>query len=205
MRFNKVQIIFTIIFLSINLFAQSSSDFLGIRLRPEVQQIIKEIEQKSVKKVYGEFVQQQEFMFGSSFISADGVPVVRIDFSLQKDEKKLEAVVAHELLHLRLRVNNYPNFLFSPSVNTAKGRAIDTEQSNINDLKALIEHRIFRADLEKLELYKYLDLAGDTAKNARKYKNRADGQSDAINYARAILEYQNAADIEEVRKIFEGK
>jgi hypothetical protein len=187
--------------LSVNIFAQTD-EFFGIKIRPEIRTIIKEIEQKSGEEIYIEFIRQKDYMFGSSFISEDGVPVVLIDYSLEDDEKKLEAVVVHELLHLRLRVNGYPTFLFSPSVNTAKGRAIDTEQGNINDLKDLIEHRVFKPELEKFGLNKFLNLAGDTADGARKNKGKADGQSDAINYARAILEYPIPKDIEEVRKIY---
>lgn len=95
------------------------------------------------------------------------------------------------MLHLRLRVNNYPTFIFSPAIKTAKGRAIEVEQSNINDLKSIIEHKVFKTDMQKFGLYKFINLAGDTAERAKKQKGQADGQDDVINYARAILEYQN--------------
>lgn len=201
MMFNRLAIIFLCLFLSVNSFAQTG-ELLGIKLRPEIRAVVKEIETKTGEDIYAEFVEHKDYMLGSSLISEDGVPVVLIDFSLETDARKLEAVIAHELLHLRLRVNGYPTFRFSPNVNTAKGRAIDVEQGNINDLKDLIEHRIFKSDLEKFGLSKYLNLAGDTADGARKNKGREDGQDDAINYARAILEYLNPADIEEVRKIY---
>lgn len=181
----------------------SSGDFLGIKFRPEIRAIIAEIERKTGNEIYAEFVGQEGFILGSSFISEDGVPVVLIDYRLENgDAKKLEAVIVHELLHLRLTANGYPAFLFSESVNMSKGRAIDTEQSNINDVRSLIEHQIFKADMQKFGLYKYIDLAGDTAKVARKNKNRESEQADSINYARAILEYPNAKDIEEVKKIY---
>ena len=186
------------------IFAQSFDNFLGIKLRPDVQAIVKEIERKTGEEIYCEFIQQKDYMLGSSLISEDGVAVVLIDYSLQDDKQKLEAVIAHELLHLRLRVNNYPTFLFSPTITTAKGRAIDVEQSNINDLKNIIEHRVFKTEMERFGLYKHVNLAGDAAKGARKQKGREDGQSDVINYVRAILEYLNPADIEELRKIYEA-
>lgn len=184
-------------------FERNSEDFLGLKLSPEVRAIIKEIERKTDNEIYAEFVDLKEFQFGASMISEDGVPVVLIDYELENgDDKKLEAIIAHELLHLRLTANGYPAFLFSDSVDTAKGRAIDTEQSNINDVRSLIEHQIFKADMQKLGLYKYLDLAGDTADGARKNRNKEAGQDDSINYARAILEYPNAKDIAEVKKIY---
>lgn len=182
---------------------RNSEDFLGVKLRPEVRVIIKEIERKTGNEIYGEFGELEEFMFGASFISEDGVPVVYVDYKLEdSDDKKLEAVIVHELLHLRLTTNDYPAFLFSENVNMTKGRAIDTEQNNINDVRSLIEHQIFKADMQKFGLYKYIDLAGDTAAAARKDKEKEAGQSDSIDYARAILEYPNQKDIEEVKKIF---
>ncbi len=187
----------------VSVFAQSSDGFLGIKLRSEVQAIVKEIERKTGEEIYAEFIDQRDFLLGSSFITEEGVPVVLIDFSFEDNPKKLEAVIAHELLHLRLRVNNYPTFVFSPRVQTAKGRAIDTEQSNINSLKNMIEHQIFKAEMEKFGLYKLIDLAGDTAKQAKKEKGQENSQADSINYARAILEYQSLKDIEEVRKVYE--
>ena len=153
------------------MFAQPG-EFLGAICARKFAAIVKEIETKAGEEIYAEFIRQKDFMLGSSLISEDGVPVVLIDFSLEDDTKKLEAVIAHELLHLRLRVNNFPTFVFSPTINTAKGRAIDVEQGNINDLKDLIEHRIFKAEMEKLGLYKSINIAGDIALHARKSKGK---------------------------------
>ncbi len=215
MKFKRFAIIFLVLILSVNVFAQvvvqtddepkqtRGGEFFGIKLRPEIQAIVKEIERKCGKKILAEFVEQEGFMFGSSYISdKEGIPVVLVDYKLENDPKKLEAVAAHELLHLRLRVNNYPTFLFSPTVQTAKGRAADVEQSTLNDLISLIEHRIFKSEMERFGLDKYLNLAGDTARIAKRNKGQPDGQSDSINYARAILEYPNQKDVEEVARIY---
>ncbi len=214
MIFKRFTIVSLFLILSGNIFAQvtvqdntpsetRSGEFLGIKLRPEIQAIVKEIERKSGKKILAEFIEQKDFMFGSSYISdAEGIPVVLIDYKLEDDPKKLEAVAAHELLHLRLRVNNYPTFLFSPTVQTAKGRAADVEQSTVNDLLSLVEHRIFKSEMERFGFNKLLNLAGDTAKDAKRRKGDIDGQSDSINYARAILEYPNQKDVEEVARIY---
>lgn len=201
-KFKLITIICWSLLSSANICAQTSEDFLGITLRPEVQAIIKEIEQKTGKKILARFVEQQDFALGSSYISEDGLAVVLVDYNLEDNSNKLEAVITHELLHLRLRVNGYPTFLFSESVNTARGRAIDTEQGHINDVTSLIEHQIFKADMEKFGLYKFVNLAGDTANSARKNKGREDEQADSINYTRAILEYPFEKDVEEVRKIY---
>jgi hypothetical protein len=111
-------------------------------------------------------------------------------------------VLAHELLHLRLRVNNFPTFVFSPDVKTQRGRAIDVEQGNINDLKDLIEHRVFRDVMQRLGLFNLIDIAGDTAKNAAARKGKRESNADAINYARAVLEYQDPKDVKKVTEQF---
>jgi len=203
MKFNKPAIIFLILLFGANVFAQTKDLFLGIKLRPEVQSIVAEIEKKTGKKIYREFVEQRDFFLGSSYISEDGLAIIQVETTLEDTPEKLEAVIAHELLHLCLRVNNYPVFLFSPMIKTAKGLAQDVEQPNVNDLTSIIEHQIFKSEMKKFGLYDFIDLAGDTVKEAKMNKRRADGQADSINYARAILEYQNPKDIEDVRKAFE--
>lgn len=198
--------IISLIFLfQTHIFAQYDVGFAGVNLRPEIKMVVAEIEKKTGKKIqvnYGEFDGDDNTMLGSSFINDSGIAVVNIRYDLKGRQKKLEAVMTHELLHLQLRVRDFPVFLWSPTVKTAKGAAQDVEQSNVNDLLSLIEHRIFKAEMEKAGLDQFIDLAGDTAAAARGNKGKADSQSDSLNYARAILEYSNPADIEEVRKIY---
>ncbi len=123
--------------------SQTSEEFLGLELRPEIRDIVKEIERKSGKEIYRLFVDLDEFVLGSSYISEDGLPVVLVSYDLEREPNKLAAVITHELLHLRLRVNGYPAFLFSDTVKTSKGRAVDTEQDHVNEVLSLIEHQIF--------------------------------------------------------------
>lgn len=183
--------------------SQVQRELLGLKLRPEITAIVKEIEVKTGQRLYAEFATQPQFQLGSGFINdEDGRAVVLVDPALESDAKKLEAVVTHELLHLRLTVTGYPSFIFSPSVRTAKGRAIDVEQSNINDLRSIIEHRVFKTEMERFGLNKFIDLAGDTAEFANTRKGQEDGQNDAINYARALLEYPQPADIALVQTVY---
>ena len=188
---------------SVESFAQNEKLFLGIRLRPAVRAVADEVEQKTKKKIYAEFVEfEDEYLLGASFIDDDGTAIVRANMNLLAEKQKLEAVVAHELLHLRLRAGGFPVFLFSPAVKTARGRAQDVEQENVNDLASLIEHRIFKAEMDKFGLNQIVNLAGDTERNATRRRGEPDGQTDAINFARAVLEYQNTADIERLRSIY---
>jgi hypothetical protein len=190
-------------FFSFGIFAQTEKPFLGLKLRPEVRAIADEIEQKTKRKVYPEFFSfEEDSILGTSFISDEGTAIVRAAPRLKREPQKLEAVIAHELLHMRLRVNNYPVFLFSLTVKTAKGLAQDVEQDNINDLTSLIEHRIFKAEMDKFGLNQLIDLAGDAERSAIARGADEDGQSDALNFARAVLEYQKPADIERLRKVY---
>lgn len=183
--------------------AQNNKLFLGVKLDTEIQTIIEEIESKTKRKIYAEYVEfEDEYLLGSSYISSSGVPILRVNINMMNQPPKVAAIIAHELLHLRLRANNYPVFLFDPRVKTGRGAAQDTEQSNVNDLASLIEHRAFKTEMEKFGLNKLINLAGDTERAAEKRAGKVDGPSDAINFARALLEYQTAADVEKLRKIY---
>jgi predicted SprT family Zn-dependent metalloprotease len=198
-----ILIISLIAVFSLEIFAQNDKLFLGIKLRPEVRAIAEEVEEKTKKKIYAVFTEfDDEYTLGASFINDDGTAYLRVNPNLKPQKQKLEAVIAHELLHLRLRANNYPVFLFAPEVKTRRGLAQDVEQPNANDLASLIEHRIFKAEMDKFGLNQIVNLAGDTERSAERRNGETDGQSDAINFARAVLEYQNRADIENLRKVY---
>lgn len=183
--------------------SSETRELLGLKLRPEIAAIVDEIEARTRKTIRAEFYEQPEYQLGASFIEDEsGRAIVIVEPSLEDDPKKLEAVLTHELLHLRLTVNGYPSFVWAPTVRTAKGMAIDVEQSNINDLRSIIEHRVFRAEMLKFDLYRYIDLAGDTLAVARKRKGDEAGQDDVINYVRAILEYQDPKDVAAVRQAY---
>lgn len=183
--------------------AQQRLELFGIKLRPEVAAVVKEIETKTRKPIYADFDEQPEFQLGASYIDEDGgMAVLTVDPALEDDPKKLEAVFTHELLHLRLTVNGYPSYLWSPKVRTAKGLAIDVAQGHINLLRNLVEHRLFRADMIKWDLYRYVDLAGDTLAESRKHKGKRDGQTETLNYVRAVLEYSNPKDTAAVRQVY---
>jgi len=183
--------------------ARNDRELLGLKLRPETLAIVKEIEAKTRKPIVAEFNKQPKFQLGVSFIDEqNGQAIVSLDPALEEDRNKLEAVFTHELLHLRLTVNGYPGFIWSPIVRTAKGLAIDVEQSNINDLRSIIEHRVFRDVMIKYDIYKFIDLAGDTAALAKRNRGKEAGQAEVINYVRAILEYPDPLDIATVRQIY---
>jgi hypothetical protein len=181
---------------------------LGVTLGREVSSWLNEVENKLGEDIYAEFAELDaenaggDYTLGVSYITRAGVAVVRVDESFRsRDERQTEAVIGHELLHLRLRVRGYPLFLFSPTVKTKKGLAQDVEQSNVNDLVSMIEHRIFSGEMRRTGFDKLIDLTNGL-EAARRRGRSADSEAEMINYARAILEWNDARLLEELTKVY---
>jgi len=184
---------------------------LNVQLGSEVVSWLNEVEKKLGNKIYAEYAEldevdsESDYVFGTSYITAKGVAVLQVDESFfGQDKKKTEAVIAHELLHLRLRVRGYPQFLFSSTVKTKKGLAQDVEQSNVNDLVSMIEHKIFKSEMQRSGFDKLIDLTNGL--EAARYADYTDdGQADTLNYTRAVLEWNNPKLLEEYTKIYKAK
>lgn len=181
---------------------------LGVRLSAEVSSWRAEVERRLGKEVYVEFAELDppdvdgDYTLGTSYLTSTGVGVIRVDESFRaKSERLTEAVIGHELLHLRLRARSYPLFLFAPEVKTMKGPAEDVEQPNVNDLVSMIEHRIFAPEMRRTGFDKLIDLT-NYLDSARRSRGAADGQAEILNYARAALEWDNPALLEELTKIY---
>jgi hypothetical protein len=183
---------------------------LGIRLSAEVSSWLEEVERKLGKEVYAEFAELDpadaggDYTLGTSYLTRAGVGVVRVDESFRvKDARLTEAVLGHELLHLRLRARGYPLFLFSPEVKTLRGPAEDVEQSNVNDLVSMIEHRVFAPEMRRTGFDKLIDLTNYLA-SARRLRGSPDGQAEVLNYARAALEWENPKLLDELTRIYQA-
>jgi hypothetical protein len=180
---------------------------LGVTLSKEVADWLNEVESKLGADTYAEFAELDpedatgDYTLGVSYLTAEGVAVLRVDESFRaKGERATEAVIAHELLHLRLRARGYPLFLFSPTVKTKKGPAQDVEQSNVNDLVSMIEHRVFAGEMRRTGFDKLIDLTNGL-EDARRMGRSEDGQAEMLNYARAVLEWENPKLLDELTKI----
>ncbi|HEX8290215.1 MAG TPA: hypothetical protein VF570_00585 [Pyrinomonadaceae bacterium] len=181
---------------------------LGVRLGAEVSAWLEEVETRLGKEVYAEFAELDpedaggDYTLGTSYLTGAGVGVVRVDESFRaKGEKLTEAVIGHELLHLRLRARGYPLFLFSPEVRTLRGPAEDVEQPNVNDLVSMIEHRVFAPEMRRTGFDRLIDLT-NYLDSARRQRGAADGQAEMLNYARAELEWDDPRRLEELTKIY---
>lgn len=189
---------------------RQASRLLGIRLSLEVSAWLEEVERKLGKEVYAEFAELDpadaggDYTLGTSYLTRAGVGVVRVDESFRgRGEKLTEAVIGHELLHLRLRARGYPLFLFAPEVKTLKGPAEDVEQPNVNDLVSMIEHRIFAPEMRRTGFDKLIDLT-NYLESARRQRGSPDGQAEVLNYARASLEWDNPVLLDELTKIYQA-
>lgn len=180
---------------------------LGVMLSKEVSDWLNEVENKLGEGVFAEFAELDsedaggDYTLGVSYITNKGVAVLRVDESFrEKDEKQTEAVIAHELLHLRLRARGYPLFLFSPTVKTKRGPAEDVEQSNVNDLVSMIEHKIFAGEMRRSGFDNLIDLTNGL-EAARRMGSSEDGQAEMLNYARAALAWNSPKSLDELTKI----
>jgi hypothetical protein len=182
----------------------------GVLLGAEVSSWLDEVERKLGKEVYAEFAELDpedaggDYTLGTSYLTGAGVGVVRVDESIRaKGGRTVEAVVGHELLHLRLRARGYPLFLFGPEVKTKQGPAEDVEQPNVNDLVSMIEHRVFAPEMRRTGFDKLIDLT-NYLDSARRLRGSEEGQSEVLNYARAALEWDDPALLEELTKVYQA-
>jgi hypothetical protein len=189
---------------------RQASTLLGVRLSAEVSSWLSEVESRLGKEVYAEFAELDpenaggDYTLGTSYLTRAGVGVVRVDESFRsRGDKLTEAVIGHELLHLRLRARRYPLFLFAPDVKTLKGPAEDVEQPHVNDLVSMIEHRIFAPEMQRTGFDKLIDLTNYLG-SARRLRGSEDGQAEVLNYARAALEWDDPRLLEELTKIYQA-
>jgi hypothetical protein len=187
---------------------ESARTLLGVRLGAEASGWLEEVEGKLGQEVYAEFAELDpenaggDYTLGASYLTRAGVAVLRVDESLRaRGARQTEAVIAHELLHLRLRARGFPLFLFSPTVQTRNGPAQTVEQEHVNDLVSLIEHRVFAAEMRRTGFDRLIDLTNGLD-GARRARSKADGQAELLNYARATLEWNDAKLVDEFAAVY---
>jgi hypothetical protein len=179
---------------------QQGRTLLGVRLGAETSAWLNEVEAGLGREVYAEFAELDPE--GSAADYTLGAAVLRVDESFRaRGARQTEAVIAHELLHLRLRVRGFPLFLFSPTVQTRRGPAGEVEQSNVNDLVSMIEHRVFAAEMRRTGFDRLIDLTNGL-EAARRAGRSEDGQADVLNYARALLEWDDARARDELAAVY---
>lgn len=169
--------------------------FLGVKLRPRVRALLAEVEKLYGKKVQAEFANISESSEGDdtagrAIISDDGTPLVKIDNHISHgDGARIESIIAHELLHLRLRATGYPTLFFhgETGLMTSFGPYLLAAG---NTLRNGIEHWMFAPEMRAMGF----DPGEEVKHGLEKFREAGrTGNGDdvllALYYYRAILEY----------------
>jgi hypothetical protein len=182
---------------------------LGVKLRPQLVDLLIEVEglfgNKQVQARFERVRESREFVdrVGTTEITKDGTPIIKVDDSIDsKDKLRIERIVAHELLHLRLRGKRFPLFTFN-------GAAPLMNQFNFylatarHAIRNGIEHWMFAADMRRMgfdasaELKRGFDILKQQAK-----PGYGDDILLTLNYFRALLEYDDPKLLAELRLFY---
>lgn len=182
---------------------------MGIKLRPQVVDLLIEVEglfgNKQVQARFERVRESREVVdrVGTTEITKDGTPIIKVDDSIDpKDELRIERIVAHELLHLRFRGKRFPLFTFNgPSrlVNKFNFYLATARHAIRNG----IEHWMFAPDMRRMgfdpsaELKRGFDILKQQAK-----PGYGDDILLALNYFRALLEYDDPKLLSELRSFY---
>jgi hypothetical protein len=120
-----------------------------VNLREPVRKLLAEVEQ-----MYGKEVRIQPFtpnnpdMRGLSDVAEDGTPVILLDNQLRAEKpEKTEKVIAHELLHLKLRARGFRTLFLRPPDERFNLPPVGYGVTRLNDA---IHHWIFEPDMHAL-------------------------------------------------------
>jgi hypothetical protein len=178
---------------------------LGIKLRPQLVDLLVEVEglfgHKQVQARFERVRESREFVdrVGTTEITKDGTPIIKVDDSIDpKDELRMERIVAHELLHLRLRGRKYPLFSFNGSSKLMNKFNFYLTTAR-HAIRNGIEHWMFAADMRRMGFEPSAELK-------RGFDLLRPGYGDdillALNYFRALLEYDDPRLLAELRSFY---
>lgn len=182
---------------------------LGIKLRPQLVDLLVEVEglfgNKQVQARFERVRESREFVdrVGTTEITKDGTPIIKIDDSIDpKDELRIERIVAHELLHLRLRGRRFPLFTFNGSSKLMSKFNFYLATAR-HAIRNGIEHWMFAADMRRMGF----DASAELKRGFDILKQQArPGYGDDIlltlNYFRALLEYDDPKLLAELRLFY---
>lgn len=133
--------------------------------------------------------------WGSSRVDPDGTPRIRIAPEAAGDE----AIIAHELLHLRFRAKGAPIFLWKSTASEARLRALGEAQGQLYDS---IQHRSFVGDMRAMGLdprARLRDQLRDTIRR-RRFEGAATDLGKAVVAARVLLEFGEGPELQALRR-----
>jgi hypothetical protein len=167
----------------------------GLTLRPEMARWVNDIEKRfglRLKTEVGEIRSERGNLAQASF-GKDGNIYIDIDISVDlKDHDLVEALLAHELLHLVLRTRGFPHLVLS-----AKGSNVPINHGFTEIAQQVsegIDHWLFKTEIVRLGLGRAFDSNKESEALLDDYRRLGlQGAPDSvffsIRYFRGVLEY----------------
>lgn len=183
---------------------------LGVRLRPEMAAWLEEVEGKLGKEVYAEFAPlgpeegEDGFVGGENYVTERGTAVLRLNQLFQSAGygKRLEATLAHELLHLRQRVRGFPAYALDEAASSPRVPLGELDEMGVaGGVMEAVEHQLILPEMRRMNLDTAADMIGGLAW-AKQRGVSPDHPSNAIYYLRATFEYGDAKLLEELKQAY---
>jgi hypothetical protein len=180
--------------LAVALYFQVGRTVLDVKLRPGSERLLIEVE-----KLYGRPLAVERIVppgggWGSSRVDPDGTPRIRIAPEAAGDE----AIIVHELLHLKLRAQGAPVFLWKSRASEARLKSLADVQSQLYDA---IQHRAFAGEMRALRLDssgRFRDQLNSMIRN-RRFDGAATDLGKAVVAARVFLEFGEGPELGALR------
>ena len=181
--------------IAIALSFQTGRTILDVKLSPATERLLNEVEKLYERPLAVERIVPPGGGWGSSRVDSDGTPRIRIAPEAAGDE----AIIAHELLHLRLRAQGAPVFLWKSTASEARLRALGEVQGQLYDA---IQHRSFVTDMRAMGLNpsaRFRDQLRDIIRR-RRFEGTATDLGKAVVAARVFLEFGRGPELEALRR-----
>lgn len=181
--------------IAIALSIQTPRTILDVKLRPATERLLNEVETLYGRPVAIERVIPPGGGWASSRVDPDGTPRIRISPEAAGDE----AIIAHELLHLRFRAKGAPIFLWKSTASEARLRALGEVQAQLYDA---IQHRSFAREMRTMGLdpsARFRDQLRDIIRR-RRFDGTATDLGKAVVAARVFLEFGKGPELQALKR-----
>jgi len=182
---------------------------LGVKLRPAVRDLLREVEKLFGREVTAEFLSRtsEDDDHGHAVISEDGAPTIQVsDKARQGGAQMVESIIAHELLHLRLRAGGYPTVLLTGPTDLMTEFGPHMKEVS-NRLRNGLEHWSFAPEMRRMGFSEVSVLkTGKARVGEAAREGRGDDILLALHLYRAVLEYDDPPLLADLRRNYsEGR
>ena len=186
--------------------SSTSKTPFGIVLQPAAANLLEHVENKFQKGLReGTYVDTGPSNWADAKVDDDGAPLIRLNTTTPPSE----AIIVHELFHLKLRAEGYPeswHFNMPDQENTDDNeRALSLV---IRELYFAIEHWIFYPEMRKMKIDPNVEFSAEFEQTRKKpgffYVARPPKQGGAFYYLKAALQFDDPKRLETVIKWYES-